>query len=201
MNWVRLIKLDVWNNSGLRSRRLEVVGTRKNGRARRRHASRPRVSPSRAPVFSCAHYFQAPATQAKSTVHKKIDVWTGPRRPLDLTLRVRESVRVRLWNFELISPQDTHPFMLLTSIYNQKHGNSVWKLVLELKLVLEVKSKGLNLQLLVTGFHSLLLSSPNPYSEKKNQYVVLYQEDYTDQRIWNAPQQRDKGASEVFSHN
>ena len=24
----------------------------------------PRVSPSRAPVFSCAHYFQAPATQA-----------------------------------------------------------------------------------------------------------------------------------------
>ena len=27
----------------------------------------PRVSPSRAPVFSCAHYFQAPATQAKET--------------------------------------------------------------------------------------------------------------------------------------
>ena len=24
----------------------------------------PRVSPSRAPVFSCAHYFQGPATQA-----------------------------------------------------------------------------------------------------------------------------------------
>ena len=30
---------------------------------RRSHS--PRVSPSRAPVFSCAYYFQAPATQAK----------------------------------------------------------------------------------------------------------------------------------------
>ena len=38
----------------LRSRRLEVVGTKKNGR----------VSPSRAPALSFAHYFQAPATQA-----------------------------------------------------------------------------------------------------------------------------------------
>ena len=45
----------------LRSRRLEVVGTRKNGRARRT----PHVSPSRGPVLSFAHYFQAPATQAK----------------------------------------------------------------------------------------------------------------------------------------
>ena len=45
----------------LRSRRLEVVDTRKNGRARRRH---PCVSPSRAPVLSLARYFQAPATQA-----------------------------------------------------------------------------------------------------------------------------------------
>ena len=35
------------------------MGTRKNGRARRR-----RVSPSRAPVLSFARYFQAPATQA-----------------------------------------------------------------------------------------------------------------------------------------
>ena len=35
-----------------RSRRLEVVGTRKNG-------------PSRAPVLSFARYFQAPATQAR----------------------------------------------------------------------------------------------------------------------------------------
>ena len=32
------------------------MGERENGRARGRHI--------RAPVFSCAHYFQAPATQA-----------------------------------------------------------------------------------------------------------------------------------------
>ena len=56
----------------LRSRRLEVVGTRKNGRARRRHARgeealTPCVSPSRARVLSFARYFQAPATQAKTT--------------------------------------------------------------------------------------------------------------------------------------
>ena len=37
------------------------MGTRKNGRKRRRH---PRVSPSRAPALSFAHYFQAPATQS-----------------------------------------------------------------------------------------------------------------------------------------
>ena len=43
----------------MRSRRLEVVGERENGRARGRH---PRGS--RAPVFSHAHHFQAPATQA-----------------------------------------------------------------------------------------------------------------------------------------
>ena len=53
----------------LRSRRLEVVGETENGRARGRHARGDcslslRVSPSRTPVFSCAHYFQAPATQA-----------------------------------------------------------------------------------------------------------------------------------------
>ena len=39
----------------LRSRRLEVVGERENGYARGSHT----------PVFSYAHYFQAPATQAK----------------------------------------------------------------------------------------------------------------------------------------
>ena len=49
--------------SSLRSRRLGVVGTRKNGRARR--GLTPRVSPSRAPVLSFAHFFQAPATQAR----------------------------------------------------------------------------------------------------------------------------------------
>ena len=60
------------NSTSLRSRRLEVVGTRKNARARRRHARgegalpcrrslTPRVPPSRAPVLSFAHYFQVPA--------------------------------------------------------------------------------------------------------------------------------------------
>ena len=43
---------------------------RKRERARARETREdylsPRVSPSRAPVFSCAHYFQAPATQANS---------------------------------------------------------------------------------------------------------------------------------------
>ena len=57
----------------LRSRRLEVVGERENGRARGRHVRgegplSPRVSPFRAPVFSCAHYLQAPATQANLSV-------------------------------------------------------------------------------------------------------------------------------------
>ena len=41
-------------NSSLRSRRLEVAGERENTRARGRHAT-------------CAHYFQAPATQARVT--------------------------------------------------------------------------------------------------------------------------------------
>ena len=54
--------------SNLRSRRLEVVGTKKK-RARKKETREgrgtPRVSPSRAPVLSFAHYFQAPATQAK----------------------------------------------------------------------------------------------------------------------------------------
>ena len=47
------------------------MGSRKNGRARGRQARRegasslsPRVSLSRAPILSCADYFQAPATQA-----------------------------------------------------------------------------------------------------------------------------------------
>ena len=42
------------------------MGVRENGRARVRHARdvSPRVSPSRAPVFSCAHCFQATATRA-----------------------------------------------------------------------------------------------------------------------------------------
>ena len=49
--------------SNLRSSRLEVVGTRKNGRARRStRGERSRVSPSRVPVLSFAHYFQAPGS-------------------------------------------------------------------------------------------------------------------------------------------
>ena len=52
----------------LRSRRVEVVGTRKNERARRRHA--PCVSPSCASVLSFAHYFQAPAPQATTRFTK-----------------------------------------------------------------------------------------------------------------------------------
>ena len=53
-------------SSSLPSRRLELVGTRKKGSARRRHARGEvaRVSPSRALVLSFAHYFQVPATQA-----------------------------------------------------------------------------------------------------------------------------------------
>ena len=53
----------------LGSRGLEVVGTRKNGRAKRRHA-RGEGAPStlaclsRPPVLSFTQYFQAPATQA-----------------------------------------------------------------------------------------------------------------------------------------
>ena len=47
--------------SNLRSRCLEVVGARKNG-----HERETRVYPSRAPVLSCAHFFQAPATQANN---------------------------------------------------------------------------------------------------------------------------------------
>ena len=47
---------------------LEVVGTKKQ-RAREKETREgrgtPRVSPSRAPVLSFAHYFQALATQAK----------------------------------------------------------------------------------------------------------------------------------------
>ena len=61
----------------LRSRRLEVVGTKKKrareketreGRGERGEESSltPCVSPSRAPVLSFARYFQAPATQANS---------------------------------------------------------------------------------------------------------------------------------------
>ena len=60
----------------MRSRRLEVVGTRKNGRARRRHArgelapSPPGVSLSQAPVLSFAHYF----------LRSLSSIWSDPKR-------------------------------------------------------------------------------------------------------------------------
>ena len=54
-----------------RSRSLEVAGERENGRARGRHARGE--SPSRAPVFSCANYFQAPATQANENFTLKVN--------------------------------------------------------------------------------------------------------------------------------
>ena len=53
-----------------------TLGERENGRARRRHA--PLASPSRAPVFSCAHYFQAPATQASWHLTSSISVYLFP---------------------------------------------------------------------------------------------------------------------------
>ena len=51
------------NMISLRSRRLDVVGTRNTG-AREEDTLTPRVSPLCAPVLSFAHYFQAPAMQA-----------------------------------------------------------------------------------------------------------------------------------------
>ena len=62
-----------YKNASLRSRRLEVMGERENGRTRGTQG----VSPSRAPVFSCAHYFQAPATQATKMRKKpwKLSTW------------------------------------------------------------------------------------------------------------------------------
>ena len=50
--------------ASLRSRRLEVVGERKNGRARGRHASGEGGSLSRARSFLSPQLFEAPATQA-----------------------------------------------------------------------------------------------------------------------------------------
>ena len=81
--------------SSLRSRRLEVVGERDNGSGRGKHGRgegaparkapenrslSPRVSPFRAPVFSRAHYFQAPATQAtfSNTTWRVVFLRTSP---------------------------------------------------------------------------------------------------------------------------
>ena len=51
----------------LRNRRLEVVGARKNG-AREGDTRVYRASP----FFSCAHYFQTPATQVSFLVLRKL---------------------------------------------------------------------------------------------------------------------------------
>ena len=51
-----------------------------------------RVSPSRAPVFSCAHYFQAPATQAKSFCVRR----SAKYRPAALRHELYHSVRLIL---------------------------------------------------------------------------------------------------------
>ena len=43
----------------------DLTSSGSSGRKRERARVREtRVSPSRAPIFSCAHYFQAPSTQA-----------------------------------------------------------------------------------------------------------------------------------------
>ena len=59
-----------WGRGCFSPRVFFSISERENGRVRGRHARversslSPRVSPFRAPVFSYAHYFQAPATQA-----------------------------------------------------------------------------------------------------------------------------------------
>ena len=50
------------------SRRLEVVGTRKKRAREKETREGTRVSPSRAPVLSFTHYFQAPATPARNFI-------------------------------------------------------------------------------------------------------------------------------------
>ena len=83
-------------------------GHKKNGCARRRHARgegaslTPRVSPSRAPFFSFAHYFQAPATQATFlfetstpvgllTVNKNKDAWCKSKTNSVICDRMRKT--------------------------------------------------------------------------------------------------------------
>ena len=53
-NHLVLHYLPILSLGSTRLEELEVVGERENGRARGRHA----------PIFPCAHYFQAPATQS-----------------------------------------------------------------------------------------------------------------------------------------
>ena len=64
-------------HDSLRSKRLEEVGTRKNGRARRR----PACARS---LFT--HYFQAPATQAIATTALETYIWVPRTVFLELTI-------------------------------------------------------------------------------------------------------------------
>ena len=57
----------------------QVLGS--SGRKRERaHARETRVSPSRAPVFFCVHYFQVPATQANlgKDMQRGLMMWSLP---------------------------------------------------------------------------------------------------------------------------
>ena len=58
--------LGIFHENSPRSRRSEVVGARRNGRARGRHARRGEA------VLSCAHYFQAPSAQAIHESSRKL---------------------------------------------------------------------------------------------------------------------------------
>ena len=51
----------------------QALGSSERKRERAREGDNPRVSPSRAPVFSCAHYFQALITQAILACSKRSD--------------------------------------------------------------------------------------------------------------------------------
>ena len=66
----------------LRSRRLELVGVRKNGRARARHASLP---------LARLFYFQASARQAKRQMFESVDK----------SLSVMIEMRLLRWKFRM----------------------------------------------------------------------------------------------------
>ena len=73
--------------SNLRSRRVELVGARKNGRVRARHASLPLARL----FFLAPTSFQAPATQAKRLVFESVDK----------ILSVMIEMRLRRWKFRM----------------------------------------------------------------------------------------------------
>ena len=61
-----------------------------------RHSLSPRVSPSRAPIFSCAHYFQAPATQANLILTRFVYLQNNPDI-VSLTLRIKKVLVTLQW--------------------------------------------------------------------------------------------------------